>query len=182
MLYIVLVYTPETAECLEKENLFYGNQRGSNAGVFLLRKTSSKVPLELQKIRGCHSPCAPELVTPPQPAPLRGAAESPTNSGSRSTRRPLAPTLPGYLKQCQNALSELGKHMVWGWGPAGRLFVRISCKHRRTTHTQHCNPGIYCLCSFSHGQNLQCSKKPQKWANTDLWSASEEHEGTMRSV
>lgn len=97
MLYIVLMYTPETAECLKKENLFYGNQRGSNAGELLLHKINSKVPLELQKIKGWHSPFSPELVTPPQP-------ESPKNRGSRYTQRPLAPYLPGFLKQCQNML------------------------------------------------------------------------------
>lgn len=26
--------------------------------------------------------------------------------------------------------------------------MSITCKHRRTTHTLHCNPGIYCLACF----------------------------------
>lgn len=72
MLYIVLMYRPVTAECLQKENVLYGDQRGSNAGVFLLHKISRQVPLELQKIKSCHSPLAAGLVTPPQP-------ESPKN-------------------------------------------------------------------------------------------------------
>lgn len=72
MLYIVLMYRPVTAECLQKENVLYGDQRGSNAGVFLLHKISRQVPLGLQKIKSCHSPLAAGLVTPPQP-------ESPKN-------------------------------------------------------------------------------------------------------
>lgn len=83
------MYKPAT-ECLKKENLFYGNQKGSNATVFLLHEMNSKVPLELQKIKDCHSTFSPGLVTPPQP-------ESPKNRGSRCTQRPLAPDLPGCL-------------------------------------------------------------------------------------
>lgn len=161
MLYIVLMCRLET-EYLEKENLFYGTQRGSNAGVFLHHKTSSKVTLKFQKIKGCHSPLSPGLVSPPQP-------ESPKNRGSMCTWRTFASDLPRCPKRCQNARSELGKHMVWSRGPVGRFSMSISCKHRRRTHTQHCNPHIYCLCSFFCGQNLQCSKT-QWWANTDLWS------------
>lgn len=186
MLYIVFVYTPETAECLEKENLFYENQRGSNAGVFLLCKINSKVPLELQEAKGCHSPFSCGLVTSPQPAPLRGNAESPKNRGSRSTRRALGPDLPGCLSSAEMHFQSSGNtcYEVWpirGWDLAGRFSVRIICKDRRTTHTRHCNPGIYCLCFFPCGQYLQCNKT-QRWANTDLWSALEDHVGTMRAA
>lgn len=102
---------------------------------------TNKVPLEIQKIKGCHSTISPGLVTLPQP-------ESPKNRGSRCTQRPLAPDLLDALSRAKIHSLELRKHMVWGWGSAGRFFVKITCKHRRTTHTLQCNPGIYCLACF----------------------------------
>lgn len=40
---------------------------------------------------------------------------------------------------------------------------------------------FYCLCSFSSGQYLWCSKT-QRWANTDLWLSFEGRVGKMRSA
>lgn len=122
MLYIVPMYTPETAECLEEENLFMGIREDQMLEYIFCIKLAAKFPWNFRISRAAHSPFSPRLVIPPHPAPLRGATESPKNRGSRSTQRPLASDLPGCLKQCQNALSELGKHVGVRLMPCRQVF------------------------------------------------------------